>query len=737
MELSHNNTFQILGGPDAGLYRVVLDEILMGKMAIVRLDPPGNERGSKGGRKRLATTRSPRKKPPPPLLGEILWRDRDELLSLKVGEEINLVEIEPRNYILSKADTEAYEFRKRMMAPFLKFDHFREMILNHKGIAGLVKEVVSLGASESFARKNFSQLCRLGFDESSLQPTRSLNCGAPGISRPCDPGGRKKPGRKSNKQRIASASGLFLESEQPGMSSFWRSSIIAAYKRIGTPKPCMPELVRQITGSAFIQRYRDENGALVPISPKLGEYPNARQIRRVIEKEFTKLQRIQDRTTKGHFQRSKRGLVGKSWQGVSGPGHTWQIDSTIADVYLRSSINRAWIIGRPVVYIVVDVWSTAIVGFYICIGGPSWDMAKVALFCSVADSQLLGNLWGFEATSSLFPSPTMCAALLCDRGEYLSKAAKITGAKLILNLSYAPPYRPDLKGLVEVMHRIKKDRQYLFLPGAIDQRRKEYDLRRFNPNAAVMTISEYAAFLHVTFTSYNLTAPRDDRLDTSMWAAGVFPTPAGLWRYGHDVGIGVRRHFSETKLIRELLPVEQAKVTRQGVKLMGMEYSSPEIEAREWTAIARNSGGWNIPAHYFPGSVSRLWTPDSNASGLLELQLSDHSTASPWATVQEVLDAFMVGKLNRLEREHIKLVTALEQRQKLAAMIKLSQELTAEALGKATGKAPTMSEARALEGTCVLAPSAQSELTAGAEDPIQMAYLEMMGSTIAAMNDQG
>ena len=112
--------------------------------------------------------------------------------------------------------------------------------------------------------------------------------------------------------------------------------------------------------------------------------------------ELTRLQRILEKTTKAHFKRALRGLTARNWEGVAGPGHTWAIDSTVGDIYLRSSVNRAWIVGRPIVYIIVDIWSTAVVGFYVCLTGPSWNTAKVSLFNATADPALLGDLWGYE-----------------------------------------------------------------------------------------------------------------------------------------------------------------------------------------------------------------------------------------------------------------------------------------------------------------------------------------------------
>jgi hypothetical protein len=737
MELMHNVAFSVLEGPDAGIYRVVLDEIQIGKTAVVRLDPTAAEQKRKGGRRRLEQTKRPRKLPKPPLLGELRWFDRADLLRMIKDEQINEIVIEVENHPLSAADEAIYSMRKDAMAPFLDFDHLREQVLIHQGIGGLVKEAIRSGKSDSYVRSCFSLLCRFGFHESSLRPGLH-RCGAPGISRPCDPGGRNKAGRKTVKQRIPRAFGSELPPQQPGISTEWRTKILAADKRIPTPKPKMPERVTAIIDSAFVTRYRHEHGTLVAVDPRLGEYPNRRQIQRVLESEIPRLQRILERTTKGHFLRSLRRLVARNWQGVSGPGHTWAIDSTIGDIYLRSSINRAWIIGRPVVYIVVDVWSTAVVGFYVCLRGPSWDTAKVALFSSAAPGELLGEFWGYQPVLSLYPAPTMCAALLCDRGEYLSHAAKITGAKLIPCLSYTPPYRPDLKGLVEVLHRIAKDDQYFFVPGAIDQRRAEFELRKIDPEESVLTVPEYVAYLHTAFTKYNLTAPRQDRIDAHMNGAGVFPSPAGLWRYGHEKGIGVRRNLPVDKLITDLLPAETARVTRRGIRWAGKDFRSDVVDKQQWTALARNFGGWDIEASYFPGSVSRIWTPRPGASGLLELSLSDHSTASPELTVDEWADAYMVGLSKNAENDHANHLASLRARRQAEDIIARAKELTREACESHYGAKPTMSEARGFEDRTMGQQSSPTpEERQKVMDEAEDAYHAMMQEVFADANRGG
>lgn len=703
MDLMHNQTFKIIDDELDGIYRVILDEPTFDKTVVAHLDPKPDDDKSKGGRKLADHPEHPRKKSPAPNVGTLIWIDRDFLEDLYKQNKLQLIAIEkenPTNLINSEnnTDDDLYEQRKETMEDFLSIDMLRKYITPQHGIAPLVKNAMSkCGRSKANIYKLFSLLCRFGFSEKSLHPDYD-KCGAPGVPKPCDPDGRKKAGTKTTKQKIAQQQGIILEPEQPGMSSEWTTLILAADSSIPKPKPKMPDRIVQIHESAFITKYQmDKKGRLNPVDPGLGMYPNSRQIRRVLEREISRIQKLLNKTTNGHYQRSQRGLSDKSWKNIAGPGHLWAIDSTVGDIYLRSSINRAWIIGRPIVYIIVDEWSTGVVGFYVCLRGPSWDMAKHALFCSGTDPALIGSLWGYEPVLSLDPLPTLPADLLCDRGEYLSYGAKQTGMKLLPCESYTPPYRPDLKGLVEVLHRIEKDKQYPWTPGAIDARRKEYDLKQFNPHEAVLTVREYVHYLHSVFTEYNLTAERGYRLDAHMKADGVMPSPAGLWNWGHRVGIGLRRAVSFTDLVTELLPSAPATVTRGGVMLGGKQYESDLINEQQWTTLSRNYGSWKIPANYFHGSVSSIWTPKAGQAGLLQLNISDQSTASPELTWDEILDANEYYKINNAEREHARTINKVAAKKNREELLNTAKQLTQQGIERDTGSQPNILEARELE----------------------------------------
>lgn len=635
---------------------------------------------------------------------------------------------------------EIYSARKLAMAGFLDVDNLKCSILKNKNLGELVKNSVDAsGLTRMQIYKLFSQLCALGFSELSLLPRFDL-CGAPGSVKPCD-GDRKKAGRKTEKERIDKASGIILPPSQPGMSTQWRDLILAADTRIRLPKPPMPERSNIILNSNFVQKFNYQDGLLTAVDLEIGQYPNKAQIRRVIEQNYTDIELATHKTTVNNFIMNHRGLTGKNWEGVGGPGHTWAIDSTVGDIYLRSSCNRAWIMGRPIVYTIVDVWSTAVLGFYVCFSGPSWEQAKVAIFSAASGPAITSSLWGYENFANLDPTPTLCYALLGDRGEYLSKGARETAFKLIERLSYAPPYRGDFKGGVEVLHRIEKDQQFSFLPGAIDARRKEYELRRFNPIASVMTLPEYVAYLNILFYKYNTTAKRGDRLDAHMKAAGVDATPAGLWNWGHSIGIGYRKSISNAELITLLLPSSQANITKKGVKWAGAEYHSDASIAQDWACHARNYGAKPININYFPGTLQKLWTPNEGGKGLMELNKSDYTGSSSELSLEEISDAHAFALSKKAQSEHDKTLIELKAMKLIDDLVKKSKALTEEADTNFTGTRPSMTDAKAFEKefSTSSGPNTNAQnsnqTTKNLSTESEQSHSEMMEAILKSMNE--
>jgi putative transposase len=388
------------------------------------------------------------------------------------------------------------------------------------------------------------------------------------------------------------------------------------------------------------------------------------------------------------------------------------------------------------VYAIVDIWSTAVVGFYVCLTGPSWATAKVSIFNAVCDPHLLADLWGYQPILCLEPHPTLPGVLLCDRGEFLSKGAYQTGMNLRLDLSYTPPYRPDLKGLVEVLHRIEKDAQFLFVPGAMNYRRKEYELRRGHSADSALTVRPYAQYLQILFSIYNLTADRSKRLDAHMIADGAIGTPAGLWRWGHAVGIGSRRDVLPSDLISQLLPSATGRVGLRSVQFARSDYSCEQMIEEQWTAESRNFGGWTLPVHYYPGSASRIWTPNMSGTGHLKLNLMDESFSSPELTFDEVAESIAMLSMSRSEREHERTLKLLGLMEQASELTRSATIMAKEAMRNAKGAKPSIRDARTLEVQAMTGvSSATQEVAQHARDEVVDAHTAMMLSLLESTDD--
>ena len=652
--------------------------------------------------------------------GEI--RELELVLNSKLHQSINN---------LNEKEEEIAKHRHMTMKPFFNQKLLTKHIFSVTGIGSLVaSEARKNGVSRAAVYNWFSLLLTYGFASTSLNPRYDL-CGAVGEKR-FKSDGRKKSGRKTNLERIVGENTYpqkMVEKEE-------FEKIIALYKQIKTPKKSNEDVYIEIVNMIYsIKISISENGIDYSL-PETGTYINRRQYRHILDG-MNKIEKLLLSTTSGHYKRNQRGQSGKSHQNVAGPGHLFAVDSTIADVFLRSSVNRAWVCGRPVVYIIVDVWSCAIVGFYVCWTGPSWSMAKVALFSAAGQASTLSTLWGCPNWLYLDPVPTLPFEFLCDRGEYLSLAAMESALESMFSLSYNPSLRPDLKGIVEVLHRIVKDEQYAYIPGAIDARRKEMELRKYNPKAASLTLKEYVEYLIVIFNKYNNCADLRGRLDLDMIADNVVPTPVGLWSWGHQVGLGYRKNTNAHTLIKNLLPTGSARINKKGLFFGGQPYESVLATSQQWSTLARNFGASETQVHYFPGSISKIWLPEG-PSGLTEFTLSPYAAAKPNISLDELLDAQMVEKLKSQDREYQRTFNALIALKETNKIITNAVLATAEAELVYSGLVPSISEARKIE---VNSLGGFNNLHSSLEDADLLAqaesnYSNLINGILTKMNDE-
>ena len=128
--------------------------------------------------------------------------------------------------------------------------------------------------------------------------------------------------------------------------------------------------------------------------------PTIRQFRYFYNREYKKAQRLEARTHPGIYKKDVRPLTSTATASVLGPGSRYEIDATIADIYLVDDEDRSKIIGRPTIYIVIDVFSRMIAGFYIGFDNPSYVVAMQAVVNACIDKLPIFDqlAWGYCIT---------------------------------------------------------------------------------------------------------------------------------------------------------------------------------------------------------------------------------------------------------------------------------------------------------------------------------------------------
>lgn len=312
------------------------------------------------------------------------------------------------------------------------------------------------------------------------------------------------------------------------------------------------------------------------------------------------------RNGKKHFEKNQRSLLSNSIAEAICPGYRFQIDATILDVYIVSRANRQTVIGRPVLYLVVDVWSRSIVGFHIGIESPSWKVAMLSLLNAAEDKVEFCSRYGIDIEPNQWPQRGLNAVILGDRGEMESGMPEQLSNVLGIDLENTPPYRADLKGAVERKFRTTQAAYKPFVEGYIDvdyQQRGGHDYRL----DATLDLYEITQQVIEVILMHNALPVTNYEMDVETINDEVLPSPNNLWTWGIENRQG-HLHKKNPKLIEfAVLPIKKASVRSDGIHLFGRRYLSNYAEDRNWSTQARMGNSWRELVSYNPHNLDEIY----------------------------------------------------------------------------------------------------------------------------------
>lgn len=185
----------------------------------------------------------------------------------------------------------------------------------------------------------------------------------------------------------------------------------------------------------------------------------------------------------------------------SGPGWRdrlgcYQMDATLADIYLVSRLDRSTVIGRPNIYLAVDTMTQLIAGVYVGL-----DAGESAVMTCIA--QAAGNKvtfcqhYGISITEAQWPNTGVPREIITDKGrEFCGGRVEELSLRYGVVIQNLPPYRPDRKGLVEKAFDLIQQRYKPLLRGrgVIEEDAQERWAVDYRAQAS-LTLDEFTAIV--------------------------------------------------------------------------------------------------------------------------------------------------------------------------------------------------------------------------------------------------
>lgn len=353
------------------------------------------------------------------------------------------------------------------------------------------------------------------------------------------------------------------------------------------------------------------------------QIPSIRQFRYWFQKSFDIKTVKQKRDGDAKFELTGRAITGRSDYQLMGPGAKYQIDATVGDIYLVSQFDRHDIIGRPVMYFVIDSYSRMVTGMYVGLEGPSWAGAMMAIENAASDKVAYCASYGVEITEDEWPCRHIPTAILGDRGEMESRLADNLIQMLGVRIENAPPYRADLKGIVEQHFRTINTNALPFLPGKVLPDMSERGGHDYRLDAK-LDIRQFTEIIIRCVLYYNNSHNMDYfEKNEQMMQMGVDAIPLELWNFGIRYCSGCLKTVPKDTLRLALMPMDKATVTERGIRFKGMYYSCEEAFRGLWFEKARAKGTYRVKIYYDPRDMRAILAEAPTGTEIIRCELVD------------------------------------------------------------------------------------------------------------------
>ena len=439
----------------------------------------------------------------------------------------------------------------------------------------------------------------------------------------------------------------------------------------------------------FSKHTKRRNGSIATELLPIDKLPTIGQFRYWYSQIYDIREKLTRRKGETTFALEYRAVLGKSDAAATGPGSKYQIDATVADIYLVSRFDRKNIIGRPVVYFIVDMFSRMVAGLYVGLEGPSWTGAMMALANAMSDKVKYCAEYGVKINDKDWPCHHVPEVILGDRGEMESKSAETLINSLNIRIENAPPYRGDMKGIVEQQFRTINTTAVAFLPGHVKPDMAKRGGKDYRLDAK-LDLQQFTKIMILSVLNHN----NDHFLesyerDADMIADNVPPIPLKLWEWGIPNRSGLLRACDEDTVKLCLMPTGTATVSAKGICFKGIYYLSERAVAGRWFETARAKGSFKVEVSYDPRNMSRIYIRIPEESTYDVCFLADWEDKYRDRRLEEIIYLKETEKQLRKKHDRSELKARLDLNAEIEGVVKEAEQMAKQTAVPASKAART------------------------------------------------
>lgn len=338
-----------------------------------------------------------------------------------------------------------------------------------------------------------------------------------------------------------------------------------------------------------------------------------------------------------NYQRNKRPLLGDGIQEFAPAVGTGLLDATVCDIYLIDETNS--LVGRPILTVCIDAYSSFCYGYALTWEGGIYSL-KVLMQNMVSNKKKHCEELGIFINENQWSISEIPGTFVTDMGkEYVSENfEQIT--ELGVTLKNLPPYRPELKGVVEKFFNIIQEtyKPYLKNKGIVEPDFLERGVHDYRKDAC-LTIEDFEKIIVRCIVYYNSQRIlKNFPYTEDMIENDIKPYANNIFEYSKLSPGANLIPVTLKQIMLTLLPRTTGVFSRFGLKVNKMRYKNENY-------VEKYLVGGEVTVAYNPDNVSYVWLIENGCYIQFKLIESRYNG-------KELTDVELI------EKEHRKLVNS-------------------------------------------------------------------------------